>query len=119
MEVVSAEPEAESVGAETPAHSPESGRAPERIVVPSGSGKLNNFETKIVAMDSESQPANARGTNIVREIRRGNGLMRQGQYEQAIRAFDAALALGADWRDVSGKIGRARRAAAAERRVLQ
>jgi type II secretory pathway predicted ATPase ExeA len=119
MEVVSAAPQAESVDAETDGRSPESERGVERIVVPSGSGKLNNFETKIVPMDSESQPANARGTNIVSEIRRGNGLMRQGQYEQAIRAFDAALALGADWREVSGKIDRARRAEATERRVLR
>jgi tetratricopeptide (TPR) repeat protein len=129
MEVVSEAPAAESadaeaaaaesVDAETPGHSVESGRGAEQIVVPSGSGKLDNFETKIVPMDSESQPANARSINIVSEIRRGNYFMRKGQYEEAIRAFDAALELGADRRDVSGKIGRARRAAAAERRVLQ
>jgi len=119
MEVASAAPEAESVDAETSGHSAESRRGVEQIVVPSGSGKLDNFETKIVPMDSESQPANARSINIVSEIRRGSDFMRKGQYEEAIRAFDAALALGADWRDVSGKIGRARRAAAAERRVLQ
>jgi tetratricopeptide (TPR) repeat protein len=129
MEVVSEAPAAESADAEaaaaesadaeTPGHSVESGRGAEQIVVPSGSGKLDNFETKIVPMDSESQPANARSINIVSEIRRGNYFMRKGQYEEAIRAFDAALELGADRRDVSGKIGRARRAAAAERRVLQ
>jgi type II secretory pathway predicted ATPase ExeA len=119
MDVVLGASKAESVDVDTPGRSPESGPGAERIAVPRGSGKLNTFETKIVPVDSESQPANARSTNIVTEIRRGNGLMRQGQYEEAIRAFDAALALGAAWRDVSGKIDRARRAEAAERRVLQ
>jgi hypothetical protein len=45
--------------------------------------------------------------------------MKRGHYKQAIRAFKAARALGADSRDVSTKIDGARRAEATERRVLQ
>jgi hypothetical protein len=119
MDLVSAAPKAGSVDAKTPVRSPQSGRGADRIAVPRGSGKPNNFGTKIVPLDSESQPANARSRNIVGELRRGNGFMRQGHYKEAIRAFNAALALGADGRDVSGKIARARRAEATERRVLQ
>jgi hypothetical protein len=119
MDVVSAAPKAESVDAETPGRAPESEHGGERTAVPSGSGKLNNFETKILPVDPESPPANARSANIMSQIHRGNGFMRQGQYEEAVRAFDAALALGAEWRDVSSKVDRARRAEATEKRVLQ
>jgi MSHA biogenesis protein MshM len=119
IDPVSAAPKAESVDAETRGRSPESGRGAERMAVPSESGKRNNFENRVVRVHSESQPVNARCRNIVGEIHRGNGFMRQGHYEQAIRAFDAALSLGADWRDVSSRIHRARRAEATERRILQ
>ncbi len=119
IDPVSAAPKAESVDAETRGRSPESGLGAERMALPSNSGKRNNFENRVVRMDSESQPVNARSRNIVSQIRRGNRFMRQGHYQKAIRAFDAALSLGADRRDVSGKIDRARDAEATERRVLQ
>jgi hypothetical protein len=81
-------------------------------------GQQSSFETIIVAA-SASRFTIVRRTKVVSELRRGDNFLKRGHYKQAIRAFKAALALGADSRDVSTKIDGARRAEATERRVLQ
>ena len=106
------------VNAETAKRLPKLTPGSSRTTSSMAAGKQSSFETIIVAA-SASRFTIARRTKVVSELRRGDEFMKRGHYKQAIRAFKAALALGADSRDVSTKIDGARRAEATERRVLQ
>ena len=114
--VVSVKSSSHSVDADTAKSIPELGSSSKGIAIWSAPGKQSSAQ--IMPADSESHSTDAR-INMMSEIRRGEDFMEQGHYEQATRAFEAALALGADQRDVSSKIDGARRAEATERRVLQ
>jgi type II secretory pathway predicted ATPase ExeA len=75
-------------------------------------------DTKIVPPSPDPQEINPSGADALTKIREGDALAEEGRYREAIEAYKAAQALGADTQRISRRVKRARRAEATEARVL-